>query len=291
MKPTLAHRIGRRARRSAKKAAWESALLLTACREYAETLKDLSRLPEVVRGAALARNWSAMTNGHGLNGSNGHEHANPLKQYFDANNEGPGIWKWEHYFDIYHRHFQRFVGKDVNVLEIGIYSGGSLRMWKEYFGPGCRVFGVDIEPACKVYQDDGIDVLIGDQSDRQFWRRARSCLPPIDILIDDGGHQSDQQIITLEEMLPYMSPGSVYLCEDIHRSHNRFAAYINGLSNELNAYHKIGAQGSLSSHNSRFQMDVHSIHIYPFAVVIEKAQQPVEKLVSPRHGTEWQPFL
>jgi hypothetical protein len=291
MKPTLAHRIGRRAHRSAKKAAWESALLLTACREYAETLRDLSRLPEVVRGASLARKWSAMTAGQGSSNGNGHEPENLLKQYFDANNEGPGIWKWEHYFDIYHRHFQRFVGRDVNILEIGIYSGGSLRMWKEYFGPRCTVYGVDIEPACKVYQDDGIEVLIGDQSDRLFWHHARNHLPPIDILIDDGGHQPEQQIITLEETLPYMRSGSVYLCEDIHRDHNRFAAYLHGLSNGLNAYHKVGSQGSLASNNTRFQMDIGSMHFYPFAVVIEKARRPVDRLVSPRHGTEWQPFL
>ncbi len=50
---------------------------------------------------------------------------NPLRDYFEANREGPGIWRWQHYFDIYHRHFARFVGREVNVLEIGVYSGGS----------------------------------------------------------------------------------------------------------------------------------------------------------------------
>src|SRR4051812_44526614 len=53
---------------------------------------------------------------------------NPLRAFFDARREGPGIWKWTHYFDIYHRHFARFVGREVHVLEIGIYSGGSLEM-------------------------------------------------------------------------------------------------------------------------------------------------------------------
>ena len=64
---------------------------------------------------------------------------NPLESYFDAHTTGPGIWKWRHYFDIYHRHFSKFVGKEVHILEIGIFSGGSLGMWKEYFGPQCRV--------------------------------------------------------------------------------------------------------------------------------------------------------
>lgn len=53
---------------------------------------------------------------------------NPLWEYFQAHKEGRGIFKWEHYFEIYHRHFARFVGRKVNVLEIGVYSGGSLEM-------------------------------------------------------------------------------------------------------------------------------------------------------------------
>src|SRR5438067_13766465 len=54
--------------------------------------------------------------------------ANPLRQFFDARSEGRGIWKWLHYFDIYDRHFSRFRGEAVHVLEIGVYSGGSLEM-------------------------------------------------------------------------------------------------------------------------------------------------------------------
>src|SRR2546423_1377401 len=77
---------------------------------------------------------------------------NPLSLYFASHTTGPGIWKWMHYFDIYHRHFKKFIGRDVNVLEIGIYSGGSLQMWKEYFGEKAHIYGVDIEEACQVYE-------------------------------------------------------------------------------------------------------------------------------------------
>ena len=63
-----------------------------------------------------------------------------------------------------------------------------------------------------------IHVLIGDQADRTFWRRmiAHGTLPPLDIVIDDGGHTPDQQRVTLEELLPHIRPGGVYVCEDIH---------------------------------------------------------------------------
>ena len=101
---------------------------------------------------------------------------NPLRAYFDAHREGPGLWKWLHYFDIYDRHFAKFRGREVHVLEIGIYSGGSLAMWKDYFGAEGRIYGVDIEEACRAYEDDVTKVFIGDQADRQFWRNKSTTI-------------------------------------------------------------------------------------------------------------------
>ena len=71
---------------------------------------------------------------------------NKLREYFDAHNEGHGIWKFDHYFDFYHRYLSKFIDKPVTLLEISIYSGGSLQMWRRYFGPSSLVLGVDIEP-------------------------------------------------------------------------------------------------------------------------------------------------
>jgi hypothetical protein len=138
--------------------------------------------------------------------------SNPLLDYFNAHTEGPGLWKWLHYFDIYHRHFQRFVGQKINIVEIGIYSGGSLGMWRSYFGPQSHIYGIDVEPACISYQTEGIDVLIGDQADRNFWKEFRKKVPEIHVLIDDGGHSAEQQCVTLEEMLPHIQPGGGSIC-------------------------------------------------------------------------------
>src|ERR1700730_8454263 len=98
------------------------------------------------------------------------EQSNQLRLFFDGRKEGLGIWKWHHYFDIYERHFKRFRGCDVRVLEIGIFSGGSLEMWREYFGPRSQIYGIDIEPGCKTYENEFIKVFIGDQSSRDFWK-------------------------------------------------------------------------------------------------------------------------
>jgi hypothetical protein len=222
--------------------------------------------------------------------------ANPLWTYFNAHQEGRGIWKWRHYFDIYHRHFNRFRGRPVNVLEIGVYSGGSLDMWRDYFGPQCRVFGVDIEPACKAYENDSTKVFIGDQADRTFWRSVKQQIPPVDIVIDDGGHEPHQQIPTLEEMLPHIREGGVYLCEDLHGAFNGFVSYMTGFVHNLNQCEK--GRNNPADHDRRvvcsatqFQSAIGSVHFYPFVIVIEKSESPLTEFVSPMRGTQWQPFL
>ena len=146
-----------------------------------------------------------------------------LHDYF-INNTNNAIHKWYMYFDAYQRHFSRFRGKDVNILEIGVQNGGSARMWKHYFTHGypnakVQIYGVDIDSRCKAFEEDGIEIFIGSQEDREFWRKLKTKIPKVDILIDDGGHTMRQQIITFEEMFDFVKDGGVYLCEDLHTSY------------------------------------------------------------------------
>jgi SAM-dependent methyltransferase len=216
-----------------------------------------------------------------------------LLDYFNAHKEGPGLWKSHHYFEIYHRHFQKFIGKQVNVLEVGIYSGGSLGMWREYFGKNCHIYGTDIEPACMAYKSDGIDVFIGDQSDRNFWKKFRETVPKIDILIDDGGHHPEQQRITLEEMLPHLQPGGVYLCEDIWDIGSRatcFGGFVSGLVCCMNGAKRETDDFHAPVIPSGFQASVRSVIQYPYVTVIEKHDQNPGLFITTKHGTEWQPY-
>jgi SAM-dependent methyltransferase len=221
---------------------------------------------------------------------------NPLRRFFEAHKRGHGIWKWNHYFEIYHRHFSKFRGREVHILEIGIYSGGSLEMWKDYFGAACHIYGIDIEPACKAYEDKTVRVFIGDQADRGFWQRFKREAPKIDIVIDDGGHLPEQQMAAFEELLPHLRPGGVYLCEDVHRTFNRFASYVHRFAHDLNACdqhvnHPEDDERRIVSPTTALQSAVNSIHLYPFVTVVERTDAPVAELVAPKHGTEWQPFL
>jgi hypothetical protein len=218
---------------------------------------------------------------------------NPLRKYVRSRNAGPGIWKWDHYFDIYHRHFAKFRDSDVHVMEIGVYSGGSLALWRDYFGKRAHIYGVDIESDCKAYECNGTKIFIGDQAERSFWRKIKREVPRLDVLIDDGGHAANQQITTVEEMLPHLSAGGVYLCEDVSGIFNRFSFYVDGMTHGLNAanlvHDKSNSERRLTSRVSTFQASIGSIHHYPWVIVIEKRDQELPEFVSPKRGTEWQP--
>ena len=225
-----------------------------------------------------------------------HKVANPLEEFFDNQKEGPGIWKWRHYFEIYDRHFRAFRGRPVHFLEIGIYSGGSLSMWSQYFGLQAQIYGVDIEPACKGYETDTTKIFIGDQSDRAFWKDFRETVPLLDIVVDDGGHTPLQQRVSLEELLPHLRPGGIYLCEDITGKTNEFAFNVHQLAHQLNAFDNVvqdmnDNERRLVSKSTPLQSAIHSVHLYPFVAVIEKRPAPLVELVAPKHGTKWEPFL
>ena len=163
-------------------------------------------------------------------------------------------------------------------------------MWHAYFGDQSHIFGVDIEEACRSYTSPHTTILIGDQEDRTFWRTFKDRADGIDIVIDDGGHTPSQQRVTLEEMLPSLNPGGVYICEDIHGRFSDFTAFTLGLVNQLNTLQRPAGEAHGSGVNT-FQSAVHSIHFYPYLLVIEKRMQPIERLSEPKHGTHWQPFL
>lgn len=125
---------------------------------------------------------------------------------------GRQIDKWEHYFPIYEKHFAAFVGKPVKLLEIGVDHGGSLQMWKEYFGPLAQITGVDINPACAAYTEPQISVIIADQRSQSL-----DAFGDFDIVIDDGSHVCAHQSITFRNLWPRTK--SVYLIEDCHNGY------------------------------------------------------------------------
>ena len=129
--------------------------------------------------------------------------------------------KWEKYFPIYENYFKKFKDKKIIFIEIGIFNGGSLQMWKEYFGKDSKIIGIDINPECKKFEnlDKNIFVEIGNQSDEIFWKNFFNKYGNADIILDDGGHTNLDQIITTVNAVKNINDEGVLMIEDTHTSY------------------------------------------------------------------------
>ena len=94
-------------------------------------------------------------------------------------------------------------------------------MWKNYFGKDAKIVGVDINPKCKELEEEQISIEIGSQEDVAFWTKFKEKYPRVDILLDDGGHTMNQQIVTFREMFPHIKDGGLYMCEDCGTSYRK----------------------------------------------------------------------
>ncbi len=123
------------------------------------------------------------------------------------------------YFDSYDYFFADYVGRDIIFVEIGVLGGGSLFMWREFFGPQARIIGVDLNPNAKKWEDHGFEIYIGSQSDPEFWASFVASIGMVDVVLDDGGHTYEQQIVTTECLLPYINDRGILVVEDTHTSY------------------------------------------------------------------------
>jgi hypothetical protein len=202
--------------------------------------------------------------------------SNDLEKYF-YNNNGRLINKWKHYFEIYDRHFSKYRGKEVIFLEIGVFQGGSLEMWQNYFGPKAKIYGVDIDPRCKAFERENIEIFIGSQSDVNFLNELKVKIPKVDILLDDGGHTMNQMRVSFDNLYDHIKSDGLYMCEDLHACYwlnygggykrsNSFIEYSKNFVDYLHAWHS--TQKSLTI--NKYTKTMHSIHFYDSIIAIEK---------------------
>jgi cephalosporin hydroxylase len=203
---------------------------------------------------------------------------NPLYAFFTANRSGYPLDKWIHYFSIYDRHLSRYRGLPVRVLEIGVYRGGGLEMLRHYLGPDAKLVGVDIDEVARAAAR-GYEVEIGDQADPAFLQRVVEKHGPFDIVIDDGGHTMNQQIVSVETLFPLLQVGGTYLVEDCHTSYwpeyadqgpdgQTFIEWVKTRLDDLNAYHYSRSEHLVSP----WQTCVDGLHVYDSVVVLTKTR-------------------
>lgn len=215
------------------------------------------------------------------------------------NHTGNLIHKWDHYFDIYEKYFSKYRGQKINILEIGISHGGSLQLWKKYFGEHVHIYAIDINPDCKKLQEENTTIFIGSQSDKDFLAHVSSQLPELDFIIDDGGHTMEQQLVSFEMLYMKVKEGGLYIVEDTHTSYwdefhgglknpDSFIEKSKNLVDSVYEYHVVD--------KSKIRIDEISQHIncisfYDSIVVFEKQlrKQPFHKQIGRKTIIPYEP--
>jgi hypothetical protein len=200
-------------------------------------------------------------------------------------NKSLTVHKWHHYIPLYERYFSPFRGNKVKFLEIGVGNGGSLQMWRKYFGQDAIIFGIDINPQCEKYNGLAGQVRIGSQADKIFLAEIVKEMGGVDIVLDDGSHQMDHVSASLKHLFPQMSYGGIYMIEDLqtaywkeygggYRLKGSFFSLVMGFVDDMHHwYHKKAVKyPDISSECS-------GIHIHDALVVLEK-----NKIYPPVHS-------
>lgn len=200
------------------------------------------------------------------------------------NNTGIVVHKWHHYLPLYDRYFRPWKNRPVRMLEIGVSKGGSLALWRRYFGPDAIIFGIDIDPKCAKF--NGIDgqVRIGSQDDPKFLRSVVEEMGGVDIVLDDGSHFAKHMDASLDVLFPMLSVGGIYVLEDLHTSYwpshgggndekSGFTKTMKTLIDDM--HHWYHSQGQKVAGTRDY---LAAMHIHDSLVVLEK-----EKVETPKH--------
>jgi SAM-dependent methyltransferase len=131
--------------------------------------------------------------------------------------------KWTHYFEIYETIFGPRRNGAMRILEIGVFKGNSLRLWKQYFHhPDTVIVGIDIDPTCTRFDApaEHVHVRIGSQADPEFLKKMVSEFGPFDLIIDDGSHQSTHMIASFNALYADgLKDDGIYFAEDLHANY------------------------------------------------------------------------
>lgn len=130
--------------------------------------------------------------------------------------------KWWHYFDVYSELLAPFRQHPIRFLEIGIYHGASLELWRSALHPESVIVGLDIDPDCRRFDDPArrIHCRIGDQSDPEFLRQVVAEFGEFDLILDDGSHQCSRMIASFNTLFPRgLKPRGIYIVEDTHSNY------------------------------------------------------------------------
>lgn len=123
------------------------------------------------------------------------------------------------YLDKYEMFLRPFQQKAFRLLELGVFTGCSMQLWKEYFSRA-EIYGVDINPECRQFEQERVHILTADLGNASALRILRDIHPSI--IIDDASHLWSHQIMAMCELYSSLPSGGIYIMEDLATSLNTY---------------------------------------------------------------------
>ena len=120
------------------------------------------------------------------------------------------------YLPVYEELFSKRRESVLNVLEIGIGSGGSLELWHDYF-INANIYGIDPNYYIdRLNKFERITQLKDDAYDEEFIQKnfVKNNIS-FDIIIDDGPHNKDSQVNAMKLYFPLLSKNGLIIIEDV----------------------------------------------------------------------------
>ena len=146
---------------------------------------------------------------------------NSLTYYFKKNN----CDKFTHeYSKIYEKYLSKKKNRQLNIFEIGVADGTSIKSWSSYFSRS-KIVGIDIKKINlrkKGLLKKNIDILCGSQTDKKFINSIVKKYKNFDVIIDDGSHYPNDVMKTFDLMFPSLKLNGLYFIEDTQTSYNHF---------------------------------------------------------------------
>jgi len=167
----------------------------------------------------------------------------------------------------------------TKILEIGVQTDRSVKMWEEYF-PNAEIYGLDIDNKCKQYEKNRVKIIIGNQNDIN----CLSKLPnDFDIIIDDGSHIENHVITSLNYLYENkLKIGGIYVIEDMlitpqnnNNLFNLIMEFNNGINHWPKKYKGPWSQLNHFENNIDFKIKYATgIHLYRYLTFIDKNRNP-----------------
>jgi len=126
----------------------------------------------------------------------------------DKSSRGHGYTRW------YAPLFELVKNKPLNILEIGVGNGASLKLWESFF-PAANIIGLDINEKLLSLNRPRVEVRMLNAGVPLRWQQFLETPRKFDIIIDDGSHCLDDVLCAINHMWETVTPGGLYIIEDL----------------------------------------------------------------------------